>query len=334
MNAKLFFFFLITLSQFAVASPSSLYVVISVHTELFNESKLVDLGWDIVPSADSCHNIHLLPDTILRVLEKHNVPATWYIEEDWWYGDSWSSASNCSHEVLGLLSDNGEIGLHVHYASSLSERNALSEEEIRRKIEPGYFRLSSLNHTPLSFVAGNYLLSERTIPVLESLNFTSDLSVNPGMLKAGYSKSTPNFPYHSSYSDLNSVGNSSLLFIPNIGLDISESRRDFLDTFKQFVMVNKLNSYLASSRRDIEVVTLVIHSWDCLSSEDLDNLDFMITKLYERNATFITASEAASIWESRYGCDNEAEFWRHQRSLRGKIAYFLARVSTSFISLF
>jgi len=328
---SVFFLFLLALPSFAGAP---FYVVISVHTEMFNESKLQGLGWELSPSNDSCHNILLLPETILPVLDRHNASATWYIEEDWWYGDSWSSASSCSPQVLGLLAANGEIGLHVHYASSLGALRSMPNEAIADMLNKGYLRLSSAGYHPRSFVAGNYLLSEKALPVLESLNFTSDLSVNPGMEKAGFSRRAPLFPYRPSYSDLNSPGSASILLIPNIGIDISEDRRDFLDTFKRFVLVSKLDSYLMSEGSDVRIVTLVIHSWDDLSKEDLANLDFMLTYLSERGAIFVTASEAADIWRSGHSHRDELALWGRQNSLGQRVANSLTRLYVSFIGLF
>ncbi len=281
---------LISLLALSYAFSRPVYVVLSVHTELFNETKLQAFGWDIVPSNDTCNNINNIPQTFLPILDKYNVPATWFMEEDWWYGETWSSATSCSKQAVDKLAENGEIGLHVHFAKSAEEN--LSSEKVFEMISKGYYRLSDAGFQPKSFVSGNYVLNEAVVEALERLNISTDISMNRDQ---SFFRNAPANQYHPSKSNLLITGNSTVLLLPN-DIDIGNDKIEFKDMLKRLVFVWRIEKHRLTGYGKPPILILAVHSWNGLNRGDMENLDWVVGYLKNRNAVFVTATEANKIY--------------------------------------
>lgn len=280
---------LIPLLAFFYAFSRPVYVVLSVHTELFNETKLQALGWDIVPSSDKCNNINRIPQTFLPILDRYKVPATWFMEEDWWYGDTWSSATSCSKQAIDKLAKNGEIGLHVHFAKSAEED--ITSEKVFEKISKGYYRLSDAGFQPKSFVSGNYVLNEEVVEALERLNISTDISMNRDQR---FFRNAPSKPYYPSKANILKTGNSTVLLLPN-EIDIGNDKIEFKDRFKRLVFIWRIEKNRITGYGKPAILILAIHSWNDLNRGDMENLDWVLGYLKNRNAVFVTATEATKI---------------------------------------
>lgn len=155
----------------------------------------------------------------LNIVNKHKVPATWFITHDYW-----SKIDQEFPLLVEEMNENGEIGCHAHFRrdKEIYYRDYKFQMEIVGDATQG---LRAQGFDVQSFRGGANFFDETTLRVLKELDYKVDSSVVPGLLAERVSGFEVNHkqrlsakPYFLSLTNHCIPGDSGILEIPFVSL--------------------------------------------------------------------------------------------------------------------
>jgi len=218
---------------------------------------------------------------LIKVAEENTVPLTWliYVSEK----DPLSNLDLYYNEYFHRIPSWHEIGLLARFENS---QGYISDPQQRGDvIRIGRDALKSRHVKPTAFRAHGFDLMPSDLAALEEARFLVDASSCPGSTdKHGVMRPpAPDQPYHPSYQDLNTPGDSKVLSVP---LASYGGVCGYLDHGW-----DKIKPVLDQSLASKNVVALALTD----NVDDTDTLRKTIALCKERGARFVNLTQVATL---------------------------------------
>ena len=248
---------------------------------------------------------------LLDILTEHEISATWFITHDYW-----GKINREFPSLVERMSNNGEIGCHVHFRGE-KEVYYTGYDFQMELIERATNSLRDQGFDVNSFRGGNHFFNENTLRVLEELNYEVDSSVLPGL----YSKPYPDLivnhkerlstkPYFPSYTNHCIPGSSKILEIPLAVYPYFQFNTRLVSVLiaRQLSMpltgehLLRINRMIKKGiKEDFIPIVLSAHPWNFLDSMErqLQYLEEFIVDMKSLDVKFVTLKEIRREWLKR-----------------------------------
>lgn len=257
---------------------------------------------------------------LLDVLTEHKISATWFITHDYW-----GKIDQEFPSLVERMSNNGEIGCHVHFRR---EREVYyTDYDFQMElIARATNSLRDYGYNVKSFRGGNLFFDENTLRVLEELNYEVDSSVLPGT----YSRPYPNLivnhkerlsskPYFPSYGNHCIPGSSKILEIPLSVYPYFQFNTRLVSVFiaRQLPMPLTAEHSLRTNgmikkmiKKDFVLIVLSVHPYNFLDGIEkrLQYLEDFIVDMKSLDAKFVTLKELRREWKRKGEVPKEPRF--------------------------
>ena len=251
---------------------------------------------------------------LLDLLAKHSVPFTWFITHDYW-----GKMNQEFPSLVERMSNNGEIGCHVHFRNEKEYHTDYNFQVDLIKKATNSLREQGFNVK--SFRGGNLFFNEHTLKVLEDLNYEVDSSVYPGMYLERHNNLTINHkqctsikPYFLSNTNHCIPGSSKILEIPVTVHPYFQLNTRLVSFFISRSLPTPLTSeYLLRThnfskkiiRKDSSIpIVILAHPWEFIDNTEkkLKYLEKFILSMKSSDVKFVTLNQMSACLNQTRNC--------------------------------
>lgn len=246
---------------------------------------------------------------LLDILSEHKIPVTWFITHDYW-----GKIDEEFPSLVERMSNNGEIGCHVHFRRE-KEVYYTDYDFQMEIIERATNSLRNQGFNVKSFRGGNLFFDENTLRVLEKLDYEIDSSVSPGLYFRQYSdllidhkECLSTEPYFPSYMNHCIPGSSKILEIPLSVYPYLQFHTGLVSFFISRPLsmaltkghLYRINSMIRKQgvKENYFLITLSAHPWNFLDDIEmrLQYFEEFVADMNSLNVKFVTLKMIRKEW--------------------------------------